>query len=143
MATTDGNRLAKRRRLRLIMYASGWKIKDCGDGASVMPVRVVDDFTSELPHAPRRAEALRNSAHGPQFSRWTGRKRNSSLSAMQRKNAHSAEKSGLLIQGFLSDGKIFGAGKCESLEGNGVELDPQSGRFRRKQITVLHFERLA
>jgi len=53
------------------------------------------------------------------------------------------KKSGLLIQGFLSDGKIFGAGKCESLEGNGVELDPQSGRFRRKQITVLHFERLA
>jgi len=40
------------------------KIKDCGGGASVMPVRVVDDFTSELPHAPRRAEALRNSAHG-------------------------------------------------------------------------------
>ena len=108
-----------------------------------MPVRVVDDFTSELPHAPRRAEALRKSAHGPQFSRWTGRKRNSSLSAMQRKNAHSAEKSGLLIQGFLSDGKIFGAGKCESLEAKGIELDPQSGRFRRKQITVLHFERLA
>lgn len=73
----------------------------------------------------------------------TGRKRNSSLSAMQRENAHSAEKSGLLIQGFLSDGKIFGAGKCESLEGKDVELDPQSGRFRRKQITVLHFERLA
>lgn len=53
------------------------------------------------------------------------------------------KKSGLLIQGFLSDGKIFGAGKCESLEGKGIELDPQSGRFRRKQITVLHFERLA
>ena len=100
MATTDGNRLAKRRRLRLIMYASGWKIKDCGDGASVMPVRVVDDFTSELPHAPRRAEALRNSAHGHQFSRWTGRNRNSSLSAMQRENAHLAEKKRSANSGF-------------------------------------------
>ena len=34
------------------------------------------------------------------------------------------KKSGLLIQGFLSDGKIFGAGKCESLEGKGIKLDP-------------------
>jgi len=53
------------------------------------------------------------------------------------------KKSALLIQGFLSDGKIFGARKCESLEGKGIKLDPQSGRFRGKQITVSNSERLA
>src|ERR1051325_5240495 len=76
------------------------KLKIAETGASVMPVRVVDDFTSERPHAPRRAEALRNSAHGHQFSRWTGRNRNSSLSAMQRENAHLAEKKRSANSGF-------------------------------------------
>src|ERR1044072_1904117 len=52
-------------------------------------------------------------------------------------------KSSLLIQGFLSNGKIFGAGKCESLESRHIEVEPQTGRFRRKQIAVLHFEVLA
>src|SRR6185369_14240401 len=83
------------------MHASGSENEVRGASASVMPVEVVDDFTSELPHAPRRAETLRNTAHGHQFiSRWTGRNRNSSLSAMQRENAHSAEKKRFANSGF-------------------------------------------
>lgn len=81
-----------------------------------MPVEVVDDFTCELPDAPRGSEAPRNSARRAEISKSLERKfRTRARHERNEVNEPQVEKSIVLIQSFLSNGKIFGTGKRESL----------------------------
>ena len=81
-----------------------------------MPVEVVDDFTCELPDAPRGSEAPRNSARREQISKSLERNSERALvMECNEVNEPQVEKSIVLIQSCLSNGKIFGTGKRESL----------------------------
>jgi hypothetical protein len=81
-----------------------------------MPVAVVDDFACELPDAPRGSGALRNNALRVGISKSLGRKfRTRTHYGCNGLDEPQVEKSIVLIQSFLSNGKIFGTGKRESL----------------------------